>query len=323
MQLSSVERLVREIAGETGGLEVSLEGNPGDLLGKVTSLESAGVTRLSVGVQAMSDKDLLYLNRDHSVSQAIECLEQSLAVFPNSTSADLIFGRPGQTTAGWLEEVAQLVDMGLPHMSLYQLTVERGTRLAKQVMRGQVSLPEEDVMADMYLGAVELLERRGLARYEVSNFSLPEAECQHNVGYWSGRQYLGLGPGAHSRVGMGEERRAMVNTPLPEHWMLEVERRGHGVRVDRVIGLKESLAELLASGLRRERGIEEEEWDKVCEGMVNLNQFFLTVPEEDRLGLELSGGRLRLAREQIAVLDHVLPYLMVALDEFKLDCNTG
>ena len=317
MNLSSIEKLVREIAGDiSGNIEVSLEGNPGDLLGKISSLKMVGVTRLSVGVQAMSDDDLLFLNRDHTVSQALQCLEQSLLVFPCSTSADLIFGRPGQTVAEWIKEVEQLVGMGLPHLSLYQLTVERGTRLAKQVQGGQVTLPGEEAMADMYLAAVEVLENKGLARYEVSNFSIPGMECLHNIGYWSGKEYVGLGPGAHSRVGKGESRRAMVNTPLPEHWMVDVERKGNGVRVDKVIGVKEGLAELLASGLRREEGIDVTDWDLLSEGLVDLGELVLAVDEG--LGLKFSEGRLRIPREKIAVLDHILPYILVALDEINL-----
>ena len=113
-------------------MEVSLEGNPGDMLGRVPGLQTAGVTRVSVGVQALSDHDLKLLNRDHDVRQALKAVEESLAVFPKSTSADLIFGRPRHSLEVWLSELRTLVDLGLTHLSMYQLTVERGTELWRQ-----------------------------------------------------------------------------------------------------------------------------------------------------------------------------------------------
>ena len=116
---------------------------------------------------------------------------------------------------------------------------------------------------------------------------------------------------------MGEGRRAMVNAPLPEHWMVEVERRGHGVRVDKALKVKESLAELLASGLRREVGIKEEDWNLVSEGLVDMKTFFMSLEHEGH-GLEFREGSLKIGSEKIALLDHILPYLMVALDEIEI-----
>lgn len=321
MELNTIETLVREISGGKGDIEVSLEGNPGDLLGKISSLQSAGVTRLSVGVQALNDKDLLDLNRDHTVAQALECLHQCLATFPRSISADLLIGRPGQSVSDCLDEAEKLASLGISHLSLYQLTVERGTRLAKQVTEGQIRMLDEEVMADMYLALVECIERAGLVRYEVSNFSVPGRECKHNIGYWSGGEYIGLGPGAHSRVAEEGKRRARVNTPLPEHWMVEVERKGHGVRVDKVMNAKESLAELLASGLRRDSGISRENWEKASKGFVEMEDFY-RVMEHQGLGMVMSNESLRLEREKIVLVDHILPYLMVALDELELkECD--
>ena len=115
-------------------VEVSLEGNPGDMLGRAPGLQTAGVTRVSVGVQALSDGDLKLLNRDHNVKEALQAVEESLKVFPKSTSADLIFGRPHHTLEVWLDELRTLVRLGLPHLSMYQLTIERGTLLWHQVI---------------------------------------------------------------------------------------------------------------------------------------------------------------------------------------------
>ena len=146
MPLRLIETLVKEISGEMEvgtirhnmketifEVEVSLEGNPGDMLGRAPGLQTAGVTRVSVGVQALSDGDLKLLNRDHNVKEALQAVEESLKVFPKSTSADLIFGRPHHTLEVWLDELRTLVRLGLPHLSMYQLTIERGTLLWHQV----------------------------------------------------------------------------------------------------------------------------------------------------------------------------------------------
>ena len=185
-----IEKIVTSIDRLSSVLEVSLEANPGDLHGKVSSLSSAGVTRLSVGIQALNDEELKFLNRDHNVIQAWNAIDQSLKYFPKSTSVDLIFGRPNQNWTRFRGELEQIIKSRVPHVSLYQLTVEKGTSLHKQVTSGQVTLPEEDTMAEMYNNAVALLDEAGLARYEVSNFSVPGAQCLHNIGYWSGNERI-------------------------------------------------------------------------------------------------------------------------------------
>ena len=134
-------------------VEVSLEGNPGDMLGMAPGLQAAGVTRVSVGVQALNDRDLNLLNRDHSAKDALQAVEESMKVFPEFTSADLIFGRPQHTLEVWLEELKTLVMLGLPHLSMYQLTVERGTRLWNQVPRCHLVGGQLEYMNEIESGA--------------------------------------------------------------------------------------------------------------------------------------------------------------------------
>ena len=316
MDLSNIEKLVSRIS--TGdSVEISLEANPCDLEGKIQPLKDAGVTRLSIGVQALNDKDLSFLNRNHNVKQVWESLEESLRMFPNTTSADLIFGRPGQSLDTFTSELSQLICLGLPHISLYQLTVERGTALHKQVARGEVELPDEDLMAAMYTAGQEIMAGAGLARYEVSNFSEAAAECEHNRGYWSGRQYLGLGPGAHSRLGYGDTRQALVNIPSPETWMAEVERKGDGVRRCRAVPVLDGLKELLATGLRTEAGVREADWNRACAGRVNMSELLSDMKHHhlEGLGVSISDGCLKILSDRICVLDNILPYLFIKLDE--------
>ena len=319
METSSIAELVHRISNG-GSVEVSLEANPCDLAGKILSLKDAGVTRLSIGVQALNDKDLSFLNRNHNVNQVWMSLEESLRTFPKTTSADLIFGRPGQTLDSFCSELGQLTSLGLPHISLYQLTVERGTKLHKQVTRGEVKLPDEDLMADMYTAGLETMASAGLARYEVSNFSQPGAECDHNTGYWSGRQYLGLGPGAHSRLGYADSRQALVTIHHPESWMAEVEARGHGVRRRRDIPCLEGLKELLATGLRTEAGVREEDWVKACAGRVNMADLLSKMGQnqQEELGVHCDDGCIRVMSDRICVLDNILPHLFNKLDEIYI-----
>jgi len=312
MPLELIETLVREIGGDVK-VEVSLEGNPGDMLGMAPGLQAAGVTRVSVGVQALNDRDLNLLNRDHSAKDALQAVEESMKVFPEFTSADLIFGRPQHTLEVWLEELKTLVMLGLPHLSMYQLTVERGTRLWNQVHKKEVELPEQEAMADLYLEGVELLKQLGLPRYEVSNFG--EVECEHNLGYWSGRPYLGLGPGAHSRLGLGETRIAMVNIPAPASWLTAVDKRGCGVFKQRKVGIKESVAELITTGLRRRDGITLAAWQEACGEMLSVDEFF----EAGKVyGLEKMNENIVLSEKNISILDSILPYLINVIDDMEI-----
>lgn len=319
MDISSIAELVHRISNG-GSVEVSLEANPCDLAGKILALKDAGVTRLSIGVQALNDKDLLFLNRNHNVNQVWMSLEESLRSFPKTTSADLIFGRPGQTLDSFCSELSQLTSLGLPHISLYQLTVERGTKLHKQVTRGEVKLPDEDLMADMYTAGRETMARAGLARYEVSNFSQPGAECDHNTGYWSGRQYLGLGPGAHSRLGYADSRQALVTIHHPESWMAEVETKGHGVRRRLDIPILDGLKELLATGLRTEAGVRESDWVRACAGQVNMADLLSEMSQHqlEELGVHCNDGCIRVKSDRICVLDNILPHLFNKLDEIYI-----
>ena len=312
-----IEKIVNKISENMPSLEVSLEGNPGDLVGKVSGLRDAGVTRLSVGVQALDDRELKFLNRDHNVHQAWRSVQESLEVFPQSTSVDIIFGRPNQSVSTLESELYQLIETRVPHVSLYQLTIERGTKLHKQVTKGEVTVPDEDTMADMYQTVVETLAKAGIERYEVSNFSRPGSQCLHNLGYWTGRDYLGLGPGAHSRVTTGSERLALVNIPYPEKWISEVEKVGHGVKTRNKLEVKDSLKELIATGLRTVSGISVHDWDRVSGGLVNMEDLYNNL-DADQTGIMMTDDHhLRSKTDSIAILDSVIPYVFNALDEIK------
>ena len=181
------------------GAEVTLEANPGNLdLAAMRALRAVGVTRLSVGVQSLSDRVLAGVNRLHSGREAIRTLETARQAGFESVSADLMFGLPGQERDDWEATLRGLVAVGPDHLSVYGLILEPGTMLRRQVERGTRSLPPDDDAADMYEGAQEVFSANGYVQYEVSNWARHGHRCRHNLTYWLHRPYLGFGLSAHS-----------------------------------------------------------------------------------------------------------------------------
>lgn len=158
------------------------------------------MNRLSLGIQALDSNDLKTLGREHTVGQSLTCIHKARKLFPDRLSIDIIFGRPSQTLNSWEAELEQILQVCDSHISLYQLTLEPGTLLYKFDQQGVLPMPDADVIADMYETAVERLAQAGFHRYEVSNFARTvRAESVHNKAYWEGKQYIGVGPGAHGR----------------------------------------------------------------------------------------------------------------------------
>ncbi|XP_039682188.1 radical S-adenosyl methionine domain-containing protein 1, mitochondrial isoform X2 [Perca fluviatilis] len=215
--------------------EVTLEVNPTPVgKSKLEDYCRAGVNRFSIGVQSLQDGDLKILGRDHSSHQALQTVEEARRLCPGRVSVDVMFGRPKQSAESWENELSELLRVCDDHVSLYQLTLERGTQLFKQVLGGEVTMPAEDVTAEMYQCARRILHQHGFLQYEVSNFARHKAVSHHNTSYWKGRQYIGVGPGAHGRfVPRGEGgvvREARTQTLEPDVWIREVQQRGHGTR---------------------------------------------------------------------------------------------
>jgi len=278
MRPGDVEKIISSISGDDS-VEVTLEANPADIVDCAGDFKAAGVNRLSLGVQSFRDDQLRFFNRDHDAATGIKAIEAGLKTFGSRMSVDLIFGAPGQTVEKWLEELQTLINIGICHISTYQLTVERGTVLHRQVGRGEVELPGEEEMADMYIQGTNLMHSHKLDRYEISNFAVAGAECLHNISYWRGDQYVGLGPGSHGRVGFGSSREARINHPAPERWMTQVEDRGQGLVKQRRLDLKETLGELIATGLRRTEGVHEADWNKVSNNIFPFSDFISYLSE--------------------------------------------
>ncbi|XP_037649573.1 radical S-adenosyl methionine domain-containing protein 1, mitochondrial isoform X1 [Sebastes umbrosus] len=302
--------------------EVTLEVNPTPV-GK-SRLEDycrAGVNRFSIGVQSLQDEDLKILGRDHSSHQALQTVEEARRLCPGRVSVDVMFGRPKQSVESWENELSELLRACDDHVSLYQLTLERGTQLFRQVQGGEVTVPAEDMTAEMYHRARGALHQHGFLQYEVSNFARRKAVSHHNTSYWKGKQYIGVGPGAHGRfVPLGEggvSREARIQTLAPDAWIREVQQRGHGTRRRIQLSHLELLEEVLVMGMRMTEGINHKHWE-LFSPQLGLHDVFGSSSDVKEL---LQSGRLilddrglRCSWDGLALLDSILPALLVELE---------
>ncbi len=237
-------------------IEVTLEANPTSVeRGRLAGFRAAGVNRVSLGIQALDDEALRFLGRAHSASEAIAALETARAIFPRA-SFDLITARPGQSVAEWRAELRRALGFGLDHLSLYQLTIEPGTRFATLYARGEIVLPEGETAAMLYAATEEESALAGLAAYEVSNHARPGSESRHNLAYWRYGDYAGIGPGAHGRLTLGDRVVATRRHRAPEEWAARVERDGHGTTGEEALDPPTRAREALIMGLRLAEGID-------------------------------------------------------------------
>lgn len=240
---------------DAGDLEITLEANPTSVeAANFAALAQAGVNRVSLGLQALDDGALKFLGRTHSAAEGIAALEIARRHFARF-SFDLIYARPGQTLAGWASELEKALDLAGHHLSLYQLTIEANTAFEGAYRRGAFTLPDEETAAEFYETTRDRLARAGLPAYEISNHARPGEECRHNLVYWQGGDYVGIGPGAHGRLTIAGSRIATRQHRAPEAWLAAVEEMGHATREYRTLSPTERHEELLLMGLRLARGI--------------------------------------------------------------------
>ena len=232
--------------------EITLEANPSSVeAARFAGFAAAGVNRVSVGLQALDDAALAALGRPHSLAEGLAALDIAQAHFPR-VSLDLIYDRPGQDCASWAAELSRALGFGTEHLSLYQLTIEPGTRFATLHAKGALVLPPDDTSADLFELTAAMTAAAGRPAYEVSNHARPGAESRHNRAYWTYADYVGVGPGAHGRRA-GE---ASVRHKKPENWLQAVAAHGHGLQEARVLPPPERAGEALLMGLRLTDGID-------------------------------------------------------------------
>ncbi len=231
-------------------IEITLEANPTSVeAARLADFRAAGVNRVSIGVQSLDDDALRLLGREHSAAQAMAALAAARQIFPR-LSFDLIYARPGQDVAGWRAELRRALDLAADHLSLYQLTIEPGTRFETLHRRGAIVLPDPDTAAALYETTGEEAARFGLLPYEVSNYARPGSESRHNLTYWRYGDYAGIGPGAHGRISVGDALLATRRHRAPEPWAALVERQGHGTTAEEPVAPADRAREMLLMGLR-------------------------------------------------------------------------
>ncbi|QGY00140.1 coproporphyrinogen III oxidase [Roseovarius faecimaris] len=236
-------------------LEITLEANPGSVeAGRFRAYGEAGVSRVSMGVQALNDRDLQRLGRIHSVAEARAAFDIARRHFER-VSFDLIYARQDQTPDAWKAELREALSMAVDHLSLYQLTIEQGTAFGDRYAKGKLKgLPIDDDAADMFEATQEICDAAGLPAYEVSNHARPGAESRHNLIYWRYGDYIGIGPGAHGRITVNGERCATEAFKMPDRWLKGAE-SGETETVFAPLPTSEQVSEYLLMGLRISEGI--------------------------------------------------------------------
>src|SRR5437667_1261885 len=285
-------------------VEVTLEANP-------TSVEAtrfrgyrvAGVNRVSLGVQALDDASLKSLGRLHTAREALDAVAIARSAF-DRYSFDLIYARPDQTPQMWADELKLAISEAAEHLSLYQLTIEEGTPFFGLHAAGKLRTPDEAQARALYDVTQEICAAHGLPAYEISNHARLGAECRHNLVYWRGDEYAGIGPGAHGRLDIDGKRHATATERRPEAWLMRVESSGHGVVTDDVLNSEERGDEYLLMGLRLREGIDPDRY-KLLAGRSLDTARIENLRDEGAISVD-ADGRLRVTQEGFPVLDAVV-----------------
>lgn len=290
--------------GFTPDIEITLEANPNSVeAARFADLASAGVNRTSLGLQALDNQALLFLGRAHDVSEGLAALDTAQRVF-DRVSFDLIYARPDQSEADWEAELARALSFGTGHLSLYQLTIEPGTRFATLVAQGKLTPADPDHGATLYELTQAMTNAAGIPAYEISNHARPGQQSRHNLVYWRYGDYAGIGPGAHGRRG----GMATLRHKKPENWMGAVSRNGHGIQSEEPLAAEDRAREALLMGLRLGEGVDLARI--ATQSGIRADRLVdeRAIAQLTDLGLiRLTGDHLQVAPAGMLLLDAILP----------------
>eukprot|EP01080_Neovahlkampfia_damariscottae_P008786 gene8786-734_t len=301
--------------------EISMEANPTSIeTEKLKEFRKIGVNRLSMGVQSLDENDLKFLEREHSKEDALKCIDLASHIF-DKFSVDLIFGTPlhKKNSKVWFENLDEILKMKVSHISLYQLTIEKRTKMFKLFKENQFELPNEEESANLYEKTIEICKLYGLSQYEVSNFAKENFECKHNIHYWKCRDYLGIGPGAHSRITNSNNKRiSSVQILNPNDWISKSDEFIDGNKKNEVLNESDRLIELIMMGMRVNTGISNERFKyhlngKSFEDVLNINS--LNLLKKEKLIDYNSNERLKVTKKGYHILDSIISYL---IKDFKI-----
>jgi oxygen-independent coproporphyrinogen-3 oxidase len=285
-------------------VEITLEANPTSVEAeRFRGYRSAGVNRVSLGVQSLDDRVLKELGRTHSAHEALAAVAIARAVFERY-SFDLIYARPGQAPDDWANELKMAIAEAAEHLSLYQLTIEPETPFHALHAAGKLAIPDSDAARTLYDLTIATCADAGLPAYEISNHARPGAECRHNLVYWRGAEYAGIGPGAHGRLNIDGGRVATATEKRPETWLMRVESLGHGLVVDEPLTREERADEYLLMGLRLAEGIDPRRYQELSGRELDPKRIAILHSEG---AVEMTAnGHLRVTQACFPVLDAVV-----------------
>jgi putative oxygen-independent coproporphyrinogen III oxidase len=287
-------------------IEITLEANPSSVeAARFADLAKAGVNRSSLGLQALDNNALHFLGRAHDVDEGLAALATAQRHFAR-VSFDLIYARPGQTPDVWAAELDRALGFGTEHLSLYQLTIEPGTRFATLVQQGKLTPADSDSAADLFEATRATTAARGLPAYEISNHARPGAESRHNLTYWRYRDYVGIGPGAHGRRGS----LATVRHKKPENWLNAVARNGHGAQSETPLSGRERSTEALLMGLRLRDGVDLARI-RTLSGIDNIVDDAAIERLAAHQLLTLDQDQLTVTEQGMLLLDSILPEIVL------------
>ena len=284
--------------------EVSLEANPTSVEAtRFRGYRSAGVNRVSLGVQALDDRALAELGRMHTSREALDAVGVARGIF-DRYSFDLIYARPRQEPKEWASELSRALAEAGDHLSLYQLTIEADTPFAALHAAGKLAVPDDDLGRALYDTTQEVCAAHGLPAYEISNHARPGGECRHNLVYWRAHEYAGIGPGAHGRLDIDGSRHATATEKRPEAWLMRVEANGHGLITDDALTREDMADEFLLMGLRLAEGIDIARYAALAGRP--LDPARIATLHEHGLVETTAAGRLRVTLPGFPVLDAVV-----------------
>jgi len=268
-------------------IEITLEANPSSVeAARFAGLAAAGVNRVSLGLQALDDDALRFLGRAHDVAEGLGALDTAQKAF-DRVSFDLIYALPGQSQAGWEKTLTRALGFGTNHLSLYQLTIEPGTRFAAMAARGELVPTDPDHGADLFEATRAITAAAGLPAYEISNHARPGQESRHNLTYWRYGDYLGVGPGAHGRrTGI-----ATARAKKPENWLTRIDRDAQGIELEETLSFDTQQREALVMGLRLDEGLPRSRTDPAVDqrAVERLSAMGLIEQTQERLRVTSSG----------------------------------
>jgi len=285
-------------------VEVTLEANPTSVeAARFRGYRSAGVNRVSLGVQALDDRALGELGRLHSAREALDAVAVARSVF-DRYSFDLIYARPGQQPQDWAKELKSALAEAGEHLSLYQLTIEPETPFAGLHAAGRLVIPDQDAARALYDTTQDVCAAHNLPAYEISNHARPGGECRHNLVYWRAHEYAGVGPGAHGRLDIADARHATATEKRPEAWLSRVEKSGHGLITDDELTREQMADEFLLMGLRLAEGIDPARYVAISGRALDTAR--IAELHEHGLVETTADGRLRVTMPGFPVLDAVV-----------------